>query len=184
MRFFKQLAVSLALLRTAIGTPATSQTVTASFTNIVRFLFDVEGNQIDAYGSKINFFEGKYYLYGNSFANSQGSFGAGTAAFPAGFGIKSYSSVDLVNWSFEGFLYDPYSKTACDESGGCGRPHIVYNAGLKKYILWANAGSNGYQVATSSSPSSGFVFAASTAKLDPKVEGLQPGDFAVEAFGE
>ena len=33
------------------GSTATAQTV---FTNTNRFLFDVDGNQIDAYGSKIN----------------------------------------------------------------------------------------------------------------------------------
>jgi hypothetical protein len=183
MRYFQQLAVSLALARTTIAASIASETATTSFNNNVRLLFDVDGNQIDAYGSKVNFFEGKYYLYGNAFANSQGTFAAGTGAFPAGFGIKSYSSVDLVNWAYESYLYDPLSKTPCSGSGGCGRPHIVYNAASKKYILWANAGSDGYVIATSSSPSSGFVFEKATASIPAKFDGLQPADFAVESFG-
>lgn len=184
MRCFKQLVLSLAFSRIAIGAAiSTSQVITSSFSNDVRFLFDVDGNQVDAYGSKVNFFDGKYYLYGNSFANSAETFAAGTASFPSGIGIKSYSSIDLVNWKLEGYLYDPSGKTPCDASGGCGRPHIVYNAASKMYILWANAGSDGYPIATSSSPSSGFVFLASTASIDAKFDGLQPADFAVETYG-
>ncbi|CAC9887918.1 unnamed protein product [Aureobasidium pullulans] len=52
-----------------------------------RFLFDTDGRQIDAYGSKVNNFNGKYYLYGNSFSET------GVA-----YGIKSYSSSDLQSW--------------------------------------------------------------------------------------
>lgn len=58
-----------------------------TFTNTQRLLFDVDGNQVDAYGSKVNWFNGSYYLYGNSFS---------TTGTP--FGIKSYSSTDLENW--------------------------------------------------------------------------------------
>lgn len=100
-----------------------------TFSNARRLLFDVDGNQIDAYGSKVNYFNGSYYLYGNSFSNT------GVA-----FGIKSYSSVDLEHWKFEGFLYDPYADNPCNAEGGCGRPHIVYSSKRGEYILWANAG--------------------------------------------
>ncbi|EMD00452.1 hypothetical protein BAUCODRAFT_152944 [Baudoinia panamericana UAMH 10762] len=139
------------------------------FTNNIRLLFDVDGNQIDAYGSKISNFNGVYYLYGNSFAIE------GVA-----FGIKSYSSVDLINWKYEGFLFDPYSNTPCNDLGGCGRPHIVFNPITQLYILWANAGSSGYPVATSSTPSGPFFFLSSPAAIDPQFNGLQPADFTVE----
>lgn len=132
-------------------------------------------------------FNGLYYLYGNSFSIS------GVAL-----GIKSYSSVDLENWyvsgrrvrsandsrKFEGFLFDPESSNPCDALGGCGRPHIVYNGKSKTYVLWANAGSSGYIVATSKSPSGPFSFLSSTAAIDPQFNGLQPADFAVETFGD
>ncbi len=179
MGLFKQLVTTLSLTYHVLA----SQVTTTSFSNKARFLFDTDGNQVDAYGSKINFFAGKYYLYGNSFANSQGSFAAGVASFPAGYGIKSYSSVDLVNWAYEGFLYDPASTTPCNAPGGCGRPHILYHADSQKYILWANAGSDGYVIATSSLPSSGFVFLNATAQIPAKFDGLQPADFSVESFG-
>ncbi|KAK5124275.1 hypothetical protein LTR85_001978 [Meristemomyces frigidus] len=158
--------ISLALI-------ALSQAAQVTFSNTRRLLFDVDGNQIDAYGSKINLFNGSYYLYGNSFSIE------GTA-----FGIKSYSSVDLENWEYEGFLYDPYGNTPCAASGGCGRPHIVYNSNSSRYILWANAGSSGYQVATSASPVGPFEFLNTTAAIDPQFDGLQPADFTVETFGD
>ena len=49
--------------------------------------------------------------------------------------------------------------------------------------MWANAGSNGYVIATSSSPSGPFTFSSSTAQIDPKFAALQPADFTVEQFG-
>ncbi|KAK5135352.1 hypothetical protein LTR08_005294 [Meristemomyces frigidus] len=156
----------------SLASAVLSQAAQVTFDNTRRLLFDVDGNQIDAYGSKINLFNGSYYLYGNSFS-IQG----------VAFGIKSYSSLDLENWNYEGFLFDPYGNNPCTASGGCGRPHIVYNANSKRYVLWANAGSSGYQVATSVSPSGPFVFLNSTAAIDPQFDGLQPADFTVETFG-
>jgi hypothetical protein len=142
------------------------------FTNSRRLLFDVDGNQIDAYGSKVNYFDGAYYLYGNSFSVT------GSA-----FGVKSYSSTDLVNWKYEGFLYDPFVPNPCDDTGGCGRPHIVFNNRTNTYVLWMNAGSPGYVVATSNSPKGPFNFVGRAA-IDPAFAALQPADFAVESFGD
>jgi hypothetical protein len=83
--FIPALAALVSVCSAATTTKAISTSVT--FDNNRRFLFDTDGKQIDAYGSKVNNFNGKYYLYGNSFSET------GVA-----YGIKSYSSVDLVNW--------------------------------------------------------------------------------------
>lgn len=55
------LVISKLLLATTLAATAitgvyaqSSQTASKTFTNSQRFLFDVDGNQIDAYGSKIN----------------------------------------------------------------------------------------------------------------------------------
>ena len=149
-----------------------SKLSTVDFTNTRRLLFDVDGNQIDAYGSKINYFNGSFYLYGNSFSV------AGSA-----FGVKSYSSIDLVNWNYQGFLYNPFVPNPCDDLGGCGRPHIVFNNHTGIYVLWMNAGNPGYVVATSSSPAGPFTFIGRAA-IDPAFAALQPADFAVESFGD
>ena len=181
MKLFSSICLAASLV--LVNAYATGQVATASFTNNIRFLFDVDGNQVDAYGSKINYFDGKFYLYGNSFANS-GLPSLSGSNIGVAFGIKSYSSVDLVNWAYEGFLYNPFSENPCNNIGGCGRPHIVYSEKSKKYVLWANAGQSGYIIATSSSPSTGFEFASTTAAIDPRFDGLQPADFAVESFGD
>ncbi|THX13944.1 Arabinanase/levansucrase/invertase [Aureobasidium pullulans] len=150
------------------GNSTTAGSVT--FDNNRRLLFDTDGNQIDAIGAKINEFGGRYYLYGNSVSQKD-----------AFYGIKSYSSNDLLNWQYEGYLFDiDDGKNPCTGSGGCGRPHIIYNQNASTYILWANAGSVGYQVATSDSPTGPFVFESSPAMIDPQFDGLQPADHAVE----
>lgn len=167
--------LSLAGLALANPTPPSynDQASQVTFTNTHRLLFDTDGNQIDAYGSKVNFFNGSYYLYGNSFS---------TKGTP--FGIKSYSSDNLKDWTYNGFLFDPNSSNSpCAASGGCGRPHIVYNQKSQKYILWANAGSPGYAVATSQSPSGPFTFLTQRAVIDPQFNSLQPADFTVESYG-
>ncbi|KAH0282459.1 Arabinanase/levansucrase/invertase, partial [Aureobasidium sp. EXF-3399] len=163
-------AALVSVCSAAVTTKAVSASVT--FDNTRRFLFDTNGRQIDAYGSKVNNFNGKYYLYGNSFSET------GVA-----YGIKSYSSVDLLNWQYEGFLFNPAgNNNPCAGSGGCGRPHIVYNPKNKNYVLWANAGSPGYVIATSSSPSGPFVFSTNRALIDPAFDSLQPADFTVEVI--
>lgn len=87
-----------------------------------------------------------------------------------------------LNRKYEGFLYDNVAVTQCLAAGGCGRPHIVYSPKSKNYVLWANAGSSGYLVATSSSPKGPFTFSNSTAVIDPKFADLQPADFTVEVI--
>ena len=176
MRLFLAILYSSAALWASIaaqGSYGSGVAAQVTFDNNRRLLFDVDGDQIDAYGSKVNYFNGTYYLYGNSFSIE------GVA-----FGIKSYSSVDLQDWKYEGFLFDPFSPTSpCNAAGGCGRPHILYNSNSSQYVLWANAGSSGYQVATSDSPSGPFTFLPNTAAIDPQFDGLQPADFTVETFG-
>lgn len=99
---------TLYFLTTFLSTPIRAQTSSAkaTFTNTNRLLFDTSGNQIDAYGSKINLLGGKYYLYGNSFSTK------GVA-----YGIKSYSSTDLTNWVYEGFLVSKFFEASCFQVG-------------------------------------------------------------------
>lgn len=166
---FKSLVLASILgVATAHSGYGSSQARDVTFTNSRRLLFDADGNQIDAYGSKVNFFNGSYYLYGNSFSIE------GIA-----FGVKSYSSIDLENWKYNGFLWDQNSIPPYHELGGYGRPHIVYNKQNKQYVLWANAGSSGYMVATSTSPSGPFTFLNKTAAIDPQLASLQPSDHMV-----
>ena len=75
-QFFKHLVAALTLSYTAVA--SSGNFTIAPFTNNIRYMFNVDGNQVDAYGSKISHFAGKYYLYGNAFADSRGDFGLGS----------------------------------------------------------------------------------------------------------
>ncbi|KAF3760895.1 hypothetical protein M406DRAFT_73354 [Cryphonectria parasitica EP155] len=118
-----------------------------------RFLFDVDGNHISSYALKIYYF----------------TTSAGSAETP----LLCYSSVDLINWKFEGVL------SSGQDTGG--RPHVIYNEETQEYVLWSNLGT-GYTVATSSAPNASFTVAGEAA-LDPRFTGLQPADESVVTIG-
>ena len=120
--------------------------------------FDVDGNAIDAHDGGIYQFGGKFYRYGTSY-------GCGFRWLTAGSfcGFKVYSSLDLVNWSDEGFLFDasdPAWQSRCNGStNGCFRPHVVFNAATNTFVLWFNAPSTSpqYWTLVSSTPTGPFT---------------------------
>lgn len=102
--------------------------------------------------------------------------------------MATYSSSDLQTWHFNGLAVDPSDPTIealclAPLSGNCGRPHIIYSAAKNDYVLWVNAGSPGYIVFTSSSPTSGFVQNANRALVGFQPPGpFQAGDFSVHVI--
>lgn len=70
-------------------------------------------------------------------------------------GLKSYQSVDLMTWNDQGIfadLTDPAFNGNGEANGlSLGRPHIIYNAPTKLYVLWANT-AGAYTTWTSPSP--------------------------------
>jgi hypothetical protein len=122
-------------------------------------LFDVEGNAVDAHDGHIALFGGVYYLYGTSY---DCGFSWRQASTPF-CGFKVYSSTDLAHWTDRGFLFDGTTSTwqqRCNGSTyGCFRPHVIYNANTKKYVLWINVydNSSGYRVLLSDAPVGPFA---------------------------
>ncbi|CZR54322.1 uncharacterized protein PAC_04206 [Phialocephala subalpina] len=164
----------LVLFGSVVSRVSAASQVTTTFSNAVQYQFDTDGNAIDLTSGKIDFLGGAYIWYGLPF-------GCG-AAFC---GVATYSSVDLQTWSFNGLAFDPNTaeiETLClaPLSGNCGRPHIVYSAANNDYVLWVNAGSPGYVLFTSSSPTSGFVQNSDRALVGVQPPGpFQAGDFSV-----
>lgn len=120
---------------------------------------DTQGNSIDAHDGEIERFGDLYYLYGAAYGCGFHWRVAGTPFC----GIKVYSSPDLVEWTYRGLLFDPFTvewQLRCDGSThGCFRPHIAYNARTNRYVLWLNTYdlAVGYRVFEAVSPTGPFV---------------------------
>ena len=143
--------------------------------------FDTGGDAVDAHDGEIALFDGLYYLYGTSYDCGY-QWGVAGAPFC---GFKAYSSPDMVHWTDRGFLFDaetPAWQGRCNgNTYGCYRPHVLYNASTRKYVLWINVYDNrvGFRVFTSPKPAGPFVEIAVPALAvnnDAPVAGLNNGD--------
>lgn len=85
---------------------------------------DTEGNVIDAHDGCMQFFNGRYYLYGTAYGK--------TAGYTINNRFRIYSSSNLVSWRYEGELLKQ------PEDGVYYRPYVAYNAITRKYVLWFN----------------------------------------------
>ncbi len=110
--------------------------------------FDVDGNALDAHDGQIALFSGTYYLYGTSY--DCGYQYQHNATFC---GFKVYSSPDLVHWTDRGMVVNARSCNYCF------RPHVLFNTGSGKYVLWVNDGNapQGYRVYTNATPTGLFT---------------------------
>jgi hypothetical protein len=107
--------------------------------------FDVDGNSLDAHDGSVLKVGNLYYLYGTSYAC--GYEYRKNANFC---GFKVYSSPDMTSWTDKGFIVAPHSCAYCF------RPHVIYNAKTKDYVLWSDGGGV-YNVYTNSSPTGLFT---------------------------
>lgn len=85
---------------------------------------DTEGQIVDAHDGRITQFNGVFYWYGTAYGNTSG--------FLKSNFYQCYSSTDLTSWKKE----SPLLKNA--PTGVYYRPHVIFNAKTKKYILWYN----------------------------------------------
>ncbi|WP_052698033.1 family 43 glycosylhydrolase [Luteibacter yeojuensis] len=122
------------------------------------FRLDDQGNAIDAHDGDLQYFNGRYYLYGTQYGCGYQWNQKGTPFC----GFRVYSSADLAQWHDEGALFDaatPAWQARCDGGTyGCYRPHVVYNARTQRYVLWINSYDVGvgYHVFTARTPTGPF----------------------------
>ncbi len=132
---------------------------------------DTEGNPINAHGAGILYHEGKYYWFGEI---KKGK----TRLVPnqnwecyrvdAG-GISCYSSINLIDWKFEGVALIPNTKDSSDDlhiSKVLERPKVIYNKKTKKYVMWLHVDSEDYSysragVAISDKPEGPYFYLGS-----------------------
>jgi Glycosyl hydrolases family 43 len=128
---------------------------------------DSKGNIIDAHDGRVVRFGNKFYWYGTAYGHTNG--------FTKSNDYVCYVSDNLSNWTFEGSLLP--NKSA----GVYYRPHVVYNANTKKYVLWYNwypqLWNGQFGVATSDKPSGPFTIVNDHVKVKQNVLGV--GDLGV-----
>jgi hypothetical protein len=146
--------------------------------------FDTRGNAVDAHDGEISVFNGTYYLYGTAYDCGYRWQQAGSPFC----GFKVYTSSDLVHWADHGYLFDPTAsvwQTRCNGGTyGCFRPHVVFDAGTGKYVLWINVYDNsvGYRVFTAGQPTGPFTEQAVptlAVNNNAPVAGVNNGDHTV-----
>jgi hypothetical protein len=144
--------------------------------------YDTADDPVDAHDGKIALFNGIYYLYGTSY-----DCGYGLRVPRTKFcGFKVYQSPDLVQWTYDGYLFDatgPVWQSRCAPPAyGCYRPHVVYNATTGAYVLWINSYDNrsGYHVFTSPYPTGPFIeMTEPTLAVQGRHSGFNNGDMDV-----
>ncbi len=107
---------------------------------------DTDGKDIQAHGGCIIEHEGVYYWYGEHKGadNCEGTTRVDVI------GVSCYSSTDLVNWKYEGLIFES-DKT--DErsyvhfSKVMERPKVIYNEKTNKFVLWMHIDSADYTYA-------------------------------------
>jgi hypothetical protein len=102
---------------------------------------DVQGHILDAHDGCLEYFEGRFYLYGTRYGKSDG-FGKTNR-------YVCYSSSDLTAWTAHGeVLKDAPPRVYY-------RPYIKFNQRSGKYVMWYNADGQ-YGVAVSDTPEGPF----------------------------
>jgi hypothetical protein len=86
---------------------------------------DVTGAIIDAHDGCLQFFAGRYYLYGTAYGRNA-SYDSISNHY------RVYSSPDLGRWTYEGELLRGQPE------GYYYRPYVVFNPNTRKYVLWYN----------------------------------------------
>ena len=111
---------------------------------------DTAAQILDAHDGCLEYFDGRFYLYGTRYGNSNG-FGTSNR-------YVCYSSPDLMNWTPHGeILKDAPLRVYF-------RPYVKFNKATRTYVLWYNA-DNQYGVATSDRPQGPFVIRNSNVKV-------------------
>lgn len=94
---------------------------------------DTKGDRIQAHGGAVYYEDGVYYWYGENKEHTDGQNGIWT------WGLKVYSSRDLINWEDLGFLIPPVlddPNSALFPAKRVDRPHILKCDKTGKYVCW------------------------------------------------
>jgi len=102
-------------------TEATRREIAHCYINNVEPRRDVTGEIIDTHDGCLQFFNGRYYLYGTAYGKTDGI---------TNNDFRVYSSPDLEHWTHEGSLLKKRPDALYY------RPYVVFNPNTHKYVLW------------------------------------------------
>ena len=94
---------------------------------------DTDGKRIQAHGGQIFQENGTYYWLGENKDHTTGEDEVWT------WGVRLYSSNDLMNWQDEGLIVPPdleNRESILHPARHLDRPHLLFNEKTKKYVLW------------------------------------------------
>jgi len=115
---------------------------------------DTTGNQINAHGGGILYYNGTYYWYGEIKKGPTWRVPGSTwenYRVNAG-GISCYSSKDLLHWKPEGVALQPVTTDSTADlhiSKVIERPKVIYNKKTGKFVMWMHIDSQDYSYARS-----------------------------------
>ena len=139
-----------------------TQSQTTTISNIIPRL-DTDQNIIDAHDGRVIQFGDMYYWYGTKYEHTNG--------FTEANEYVSYSSKDLMSWTYEGRLLKEDAP-----QGVYYRPHVIYNEKTKRYVLWYNwypkLWDGQFGVATSKSPTGPFKVIETDAQVSKSAIGV------------
>ena len=107
---------------------------------------DVDGNDIQAHGGCIISHNGVYYWYGE---HKGADNCPGTTRVDV-IGVSCYSSTDLVNWKYEGLIFESDKEDVnsyVHYSKVLERPKVIYNEKNDNFVLWMHIDSADYTYA-------------------------------------
>ena len=118
---------------------------------------DIQGNILDAHDGCLEYFQGRFYLYGTRYGKTDG-FGKTNR-------YVCFSSPDLATWTARGeMLKDAPPRTYY-------RPYVKFNMASGKYVMWYNA-DNQYGVAVADHPSGPFIIRNPNIRLKYSKRGI------------
>lgn len=107
---------------------------------------DIDGNNIQAHGGCILFYDGIYYWYGEN----KGKENSKDKCRVDVIGISCYSSKDLLNWKYEGLVLESNKEdinSPLHPSKVVERPKVIYNESTKQFVLWLHLDNEDYSLA-------------------------------------
>ena len=140
-------------------------------------MLDTDGKPIQAHGGGIIVIDGSYYLYGENKEHSV------TGADIWHWGVRAYSSDDLVSWTDLGVIIPPAlddERAPLHPTSQMDRPHILFNPSTRKFVCWLKiVGRNNIQSFTIMQ-SDNFLGPYELVTTDYRPFGLSAGDFDLD----